>query len=548
MIRRTRGPILIAAVIGTLLSFAAIAGFAINSAGVFTWLQGSPIVTLLAWLVGSVACFGVVMLLWRAFEKVANSADDNEAYPNLSFGKLMLVLAVGWCPYVVLGLPGSNCVDYFSEVAQWLGAMPFTAHHPPFMTMLFGVLWQIGSFVGGSMGGQILTLLFQCATFAMCIAASIRLVAELRVKRATLYGATAFFALCPVVPLYAQWCIKNTIAAGVLLLMLTQVLLRVLRVELRTAFAKRLTEPMAMAATGALCCLSRNDGMYVVLPTLFVCFLCALHEKAERKVYLTCGVAIALIQVAWTMVAIPALGVGSGSAREMLSIPLQQIARCAGEHPDFYANERGERLEGLLREGQSVSTVAEGFRTYESDYVKAQFVFDSSGDIVDLLGIWGETVRSYPVECAQTFLITTVGYWSPFMSADWYFGMGSEYLTFIDSVKLTDEKGDVHPFAAEGLHEVLPDVRELIRKIVRDVTRLPVIGWFANPATYVWGTLLFCGYLIVRNRRTLPICVAMGLLFAICIASPVNGEMRYALPMMLFSPILCAACCSKELG
>lgn len=55
--------------------------------------------------------------------------------------------------------------------------------------------------------------------------------------------------------------------------------------------------------------------------------------------------------------------------------------------------------------------------------------------------------------------------------------------------------------------------------------------------TYTWIVILLLGYLIYRKRwKGILVLAAPALNVAICIASPVNGLLRYAFPLMACMP------------
>lgn len=78
---------------------------------------------------------------------------------------------------------------------------------------------------------------------------------------------------------------------------------------------------------------------------------------------------------------------------------------------------------------------------------------------------------------------------------------------------------------------VMANVMDLLRKA-------PIVELFCQPGMYTWLLLLEIGYLFFRKRRRealayLP-CIVLLLT---CIASPVNGLVRYAFGLMLVAPL-----------
>ena len=64
-----------------------------------------------------------------------------------------------------------------------------------------------------------------------------------------------------------------------------------------------------------------------------------------------------------------------------------------------------------------------------------------------------------------------------------------------------------------------------------------------NPDSYTWLTLIAIGYLIYNKRlRGILALTAPFLNILVCIASPVNGYLRYAMPFMACAPVIIYWC------
>ena len=68
-------------------------------------------------------------------------------------------------------------------------------------------------------------------------------------------------------------------------------------------------------------------------------------------------------------------------------------------------------------------------------------------------------------------------------------------------------------------------------------SQIPGLAQICNAGTYTWIVILLLGYLIYRKRwKGILVLAAPALNVAICIASPVNGLLRYAFPLMACMP------------
>lgn len=73
--------------------------------------------------------------------------------------------------------------------------------------------------------------------------------------------------------------------------------------------------------------------------------------------------------------------------------------------------------------------------------------------------------------------------------------------------------------------------------------RVPGLAQLLNPGTYTWILLLMAGYFFYRKRYLgILVLAAPALNVAVCLASPVNGLLRYAMPVMACLPVLLYWC------
>ena len=64
-----------------------------------------------------------------------------------------------------------------------------------------------------------------------------------------------------------------------------------------------------------------------------------------------------------------------------------------------------------------------------------------------------------------------------------------------------------------------------------------------NPGSYTWLVFIGIGYLLYKKRlRGSLALVAPFLNILVCIASPVNGYLRYAMPLMACAPVIVYWC------
>ena len=91
-----------------------------------------------------------------------------------------------------------------------------------------------------------------------------------------------------------------------------------------------------------------------------------------------------------------------------------------------------------------------------------------------------------------------------------------------------------------GFPPQLKGMREFLIGMIHFVTQFPLISLLYNAG--------FHGYLLLGSKKgkRILLIVPTLLVFAVCILSPVNGELRYMLPVMIMLPLNLTWCAYQE--
>lgn len=435
--------------------------------------------------------------------------------------------------------PGQTSSDFIGELRQYFGAVDVTNHHPWFMTVLFGTLYQLGMFVTGSpTGGALVVTSVQTIAMATSFAYFGYILQKLGCPKGARVGIISFFALCPIFPIFATWCVKNTLSAVFLAHFVVQVLLKL--------FATHNTAPKysswpAICTTALLSVLSRNDNIYIVV--VFLAFAFIILKKKRR---IACVAAIALTVAlfsAWGNILLPTLGIAAGDVREALSLPLLQTTRVVELHQE----ELSETEINALQAPSDIplEDLTQYYSLRVSDNVKNHYTFEN-----DELGTYFKTYFElglrYPDVYTQVFLARTFGYWYPGAS-DGYTAPESTisnepmiHPSFFSQAQ--NDKTDINE-TVYSLEGQFPQARHLASSITQLLSDMPMTSLLFTPALYFWASALFLIALVGRNRRYAVAFVPIIMLFLICCASPLNGSVRYALPIVFIAPLLFGWAC-----
>lgn len=431
-------------------------------------------------------------------------------------GTSFLVIALCWLPYWVAYFPGNGILDAFSQVNQFKGGEPWTNFHPLLGTIIMGSLVWLGERVCDLNTGMAFAVAFQYALLAFSMAYAVTTAWRLGARRVCLKALLAFFALMPVFPFYATSLMKDTLYYGCILLFYCEYML--LLTSLVTEGGQASMGNLARACAFAiLTSLIRKNGIYIVVPSMLVLAL-MVCGKRQRVTMLSCSICIVLGYMLVTGVFNLVLHPTPSPAREMLSLPFQQTARTVRDKGDELSESDVVAIDGVL----DYATIGAAYDSDISDPVKSTFKED--GDLGAYLRVWVTMGVRYPLEYLEAALCQTYSYCyifgesttNPIVWSSWQFGGGQAEI-YADLSYIT-------PF--EGMRELLPQVLDCLNAF-------PVVGTLTHVGCYTWAMVVLVAWHVRHASRGWCVYVPPMLALASCLISPVNGDTRYYLPIML---------------
>ena len=330
-------------------------------------------------------------------------------------------------------------------------------------------------------------------------------------------GALVFFSIVPVFGGYAQAVIKDNIFSALLALFFTIYIDICIQHETAIGIKKMI----ALFLVGILVCLSRNNGVYVVIPSMVCLILYMQKEKSRYVIFMIC--LVVCYQGIEGCVA-PKLGVEKGSVKEMLSIPFQQTARYIKEYPDEVTLKEKNVINAVL----SYDGIKENYNPEISDFVKNTFREESEDKLSEYFKIWFEMFLKHPMVYVEATLNNTFAYYYPFYNQN----VLGNYQFYIKEAPVATGYFDIH--------YIMPvKIRATVTEYVQTWNKIPGISQIVNSGFYTWILLLLVGYLIYTKRiKGILLLIGPAINILVCIASPVNGLLRYAFPLMACTPLL----------
>jgi len=444
-----------------------------------------------------------------------------------SFAAIMLA----WLPYYIVFWPGSVPHDGYYQINMAFGINPMSNHHPYLLSYFMGALVAVGRLISDNFG------IFLCVTVmgvieALCFSRICSIISMWSSKLA--YISTVFFMLVPMWGAYAEAVIKDTLFSALFAVFVAETL-RIYADVRRGIPVSGLRSAILLFVLGICSCITRNNGVYMCIPQLIVLALLLVRYRARTKrlyMYIIgCLLMVAGVYAFTQGPLMARLNVSQTSAREALSIPVQQTARYVKYYGDDVSEEEKEAISKVLPYDQ----LAELYNPDLSDPVKFKFGTVQSEttneDVKEYFAAWFSMLQKHPGVYVEATLAGSYAYFYPFT---WRDALGT-YQFYIKGGPVATGDFDFHYVFSDSIRNKVSEYADAWKYI-------PLLCLTITPASYTWVLLLYIGFFfyVRRGRRSSLLLVGAALNVAVCMASPVNGLPRYATPLMACIPCIIA--------
>lgn len=513
---------------------------------------------------GAVFGGGICFLVYKSAFRPGKAREEwGEAWhssPGKVFGVSFVLMVLFWLPGYLAYYPGICAYDMPIQTGQIVSGS-YNDHHPIAHTLLIEGAMRLGEAVFGEVNAGIaalslLQLLFLAFAFAFGMAALTRCRVRLWLRiLLLLYGVFFPFHMYMSVSIT-----KDTVFSAFFVLQVLALCLILRRGgnglshgQLHGQLPGKLDFLLFFGTIGMI--LFRNNGKYAMLVLLAVLALVFLFGKERRKLWgrllLCLGTAFLLGNLILSAL-FWATKAQQGDKREMLSMPIQQLARCMLYHGGA----------GALSEDDN--TMGEGDKALINDFLLDQGYLSYNPSISDPVKSHTNTyvVRYRTLEFAQTYLRLLVqypgdfvnaalalnaGYLSPFdeSHADINQGSGEKGLGYVQTRWVEEElagRGIYKDSKWEWLHERLESWAD-----DNGYLQLPLIKYLFVPGTWLWLLLFLWAYLLVHRRfgMCIPLALFAGYYITLFLGPAV--QLRYLYPVMAALPFAALLCGKKNM-
>jgi len=426
-----------------------------------------------------------------------------------------------WLISLLSTFPGISSYDSKEEWEMMRDGV-ITSHHPVIHVVILGGLQKVSNdWFGTGNPGIFVYVVLQLAMYVFVIKQLFDLFKKNNVSELKQWVAVLFFSLSPIIQLFSILTSKDSIFSVFELWLL--VCLANSYFEEDILCKRKAIVHFIIASFGTS--VFRKNGIYIVVVVMLVY---ALRNRKSIKKLLPVYAIIFGLYMLYVGPCYKLLNVQAGSVREMLSVPIQQLARVHRFDIDSFEDEDLEILYRIIpKEGW------ESYRPTVSDPVKAWFV-DEEFDIlkVDFLRTWIKQGVKHPKLYVDSVLVNTVDLWYPLARNDGYrglYGLDTSKSNFFDY--WVDEPGRQIVFF-DLLHRYYKYISEDLNVGTRLYTSI-----FLNPGWYIltWMGILFHDISRKKKCRIEYHC-AMAMTLLTVLMGPISA-IRYVYIFYLALPM-----------
>lgn len=449
-------------------------------------------------LVLTVIFTGLVLLLWLVLDLLQEravsrkSGVDNKITYVFKFPKghddllSFLFLLLCWLPVFLAVYPGFFVYDAQDEYMQ-VAARMFSTHHPLVHVLLLGgMVCGVHKLTGSYNLGIACYVIFQMLLAAGVFTVLLSFLREKKVSRALRIGGLVWLGLFPTVVMFTLCSAKDALFTLALLL----ILICLWEMGTDEMFFVSKGWRLLYVFSGMAMMLFRNNGFYAFL--VMIPILAVLLKKHWRQILILSACAVAgclLINGGLKM----ALHAQDNEYQELLTVPIQQLARTYHYAPEVFSRQDKEILYEVLDE-EALSL----YTPRLSDPVKYRFDNEAfAKDKGRYAGLWLRMGLKKPLVYLNAWWMTSYGFWYPNTVINVYGGNTVFTFTYKDNSYFGYE------VEQPGVRESkIPWLDEVYRKLSLEVwkEKVPVVSWLFSPGAMFWLYAFLFTWLL-NNKR-----------------------------------------------
>ena len=444
---------------------------------------------------------GMVCLLWRLLDSsvkrrpkgvrrisqiITAVAEKIGGYEDiLSF----LFLLLCWLPVFLAVYPGFFVYDAQDEYIQ-VATRVFSTHHPLVHVLLLGgMICGVHKLTDSYNLGIACYMVFQMVLAAGIFTFLFSYLRKKGVTRVLRIIGVVWLGLFPTVVMFTLCSAKDALFTLALLLLLVCLL----EMGTEAAFFESKGWQSLFVVSGMGMMLLRNNGFYAFLVMIPVLLLLQKKRRWRLLFLAVCAVAGCMLVNGGLKAALHA---DDSEYQELLTVPIQQLARTYKYAPEVFSGEDREVLYEILDE-EALSL----YTPRLSDPVKYRFANETfARDKGKYAKLWLRVGLKKPLIYLNAWWMTSYGFWYPDTVINVYGGNTVFTFTYKDNSYFGYE------VEQPGVRESkIPWIDEVYRKLSLEVwkEKVPVVSWLFSPGAMFWLYAFLFAWLLSRGRYEL---------------------------------------------
>lgn len=456
-------------------------------------------------------------------------------------GSAALVL-LSLLPVYLAYYPGICAYDTSIQLEQIVRAN-YIDHHPILHTLLLKWFLGIGNVLGNATIGIGIYMALQVLTVACAFAYGVATLHHFKISEWVLVVVQLFFMLYPFHWYMSVTTTKDTLFTVFFLVQMVS--LYGLLLEKDKGRWRNLFVGMYMLGTVGMILL-RNNGKYAMLVLLGILLLVILFGKKNRKLWLRISAISLMLFLLGNLILsglFRATNAVQGDKREMLSMPIQQLARTMVYHGGLGMEESDDNT--LTAEDKALINefiLYEKYRDYRpeiSDPVKSfTNTYVVRYKAKEFISTYLSLLVRYPGDYVNAALAVNAGFLSPgdvshatINQISGQPGLGYIQTTWVDEAM--ESQGVYKDSKWESLHRSLEKWAD-----ENGYLKLPILKYLFVPGTVLWAYLLLLGICLLKRayNRLIPLSLVLGYYGTLILGPTV--QLRYIYPLMVVLPLV----------
>ena len=444
-----------------------------------------------------------------------------------------LFLLLCWLPVLLAVYPGFFVYDAQDEYLQ-VASRTFSTHHPLVHVLLLGgIICAVHKVTDSYNLGIACYTVFQMILVSGGFTFLLSYLRKKKVSKTLRFISMLYFGLFPVIVMFTLCSAKDALFSTALLLLL--ICLLEMNLDSDSFFtSKGWLLLIGASATGMM--LLRNNGLYAFV--FLIPFLAFYQKKYRKRVLVWAAISIAgcLLINGGLRVAFQA---DDSENQEILTVPIQQLARTYKYEPEAFSEEDVKTLHEILPEEALVM-----YNARLSDPVKYRFRNDAfAADKVKYIKLWAKIGLKKPLSYINAWLMTSYGFWYPDTVINVYAGNSVFTFTYEDSSYFGYE------VELPGVRDSkIPWLDEVYRRLSLEIEqeKVPIVSMLFSPGGLFWLFAFVFSYMLYRkNYHILMPCIMLLAVWLTVILGPTYLP-RYVLIFWFGLPLFAAVLLEEE--